>query len=110
MARRTLPKLPAEVFSVLGPVPVTENPSLVEKREALGLASFRPRTIQVDQGSTRQAQWQYLWHEMVHYALWDAGVTNGLSHEQEEAVCDAVGTYMAAAMLGGYVKVAVPKE
>ncbi len=33
-----------------------------------------------------------LWHEWTHAMLQDSGLANGLNHELEEALCDAVSS------------------
>ena len=48
--------------------------------------------------------------EMTHYMLWDAGLNNVLTDKQTEAVCDAVGTYLAAAQRAGYIKAVLPHK
>jgi hypothetical protein len=103
-------KFPAEVFSVLGPLPVIRNDDLVEDREAFGETHFRPRTIVVDgKKSSPETRWSTLFHEMTHVALWDGGVHQSLTHEQREGVCDAMGTYLAAAVRAGFLKLLTPK-
>jgi hypothetical protein len=109
--KRVFPrKLPTEAFSVLGPVPVDHSDALLRDESALGMTKFAPRSITLDSNSGLETQWQTLAHEIVHVALWDGGVHQTLSHEQRESVCDALGTYIAAAIREGYVKLTVPKD
>lgn len=62
------------------------------------------RTIDVESDAGKETQLQTFWHEVTHVALWDGGCHDALTHEQREAVCNAMGTYMAAAMIGGYLR------
>lgn len=105
--RRKLPALPSDIFSVLGPIPVTERE--MHKDNLLGLAEFRPREISLDDGMSLETSWQVLGHEIMHFVLWDGGVTDVLAREVEEAICNAYGTYFAAAVKAGWVKLSVPK-
>lgn len=43
-------------------------------------------------------QWGVLYHELVHAALFDSGLTNLMSSENEEALCDAISTSRVAEM------------
>lgn len=104
-----MPALPKEVFSVLGPLPVAIESDLTEKESALGITRFRPRHIGIDAGSGPETQWQTLGHEITHVAMWDGGCHDILTNEQAEAVCNALGTYLAAAVRAGYIKITVPR-
>lgn len=99
-------KLPAKVYSQLGPVPVLLDDKIhADKKEpAFGLFSGRERSIRVDSGSSPENQLATLMHEVVHLALFDSGSNNVLTNAQAEVVCDAVGTYLAAAIVAGYLK------
>lgn len=107
---KKLPPLPKTLFSVLGPIPVALVPGLDEKEKALGITRFQSREIGIQPGMTSTTQWQTFWHEASHVALYDGGVNDALTHEQEEAVCNAVGTYLAAAMQAGYITVNAAKH
>lgn len=102
------PRLPKALWSPLGPVPVALTSSVVDG--ALGSFTFRSRDIHIDNTGVPAIQWGTFWHEAVHVALFDSGVTNGLSHDAEEAVCDAVGTYLAGMVLAGCLTVRAPKD
>lgn len=108
--KRRLPKLPTEVFSLLGPVPVTIVDTLIETDDALGVTRFQGRLIDIEEDASRETQWQTLAHEMVHIALWDGAAHQQLTNDQLELVCDALGTYIAAAVQAGFIKITVPKE
>lgn len=94
-------KLPNEVFSLLGPVPVVYEYRLRVKKfgRLFGLFRRRRRQILIDTQPPFVQQWQVLMHEKLHVWLFDAGVTNLLSKEHEEAVCDAIATALTAEMM-----------
>lgn len=97
--------LPTTCFSLLGPLPVSFDPQLIKQKDALGYIDYADRTIRIQSDLHRQAQQQAFFHEMTHIALWDAGAHNSLSKKQVETVCDAIGTYLAAAVQAGFLKV-----
>lgn len=103
-------KIPSEIYSHLGPVPVIPVENLAKNDEAHGKAKFLERIIQIEPKQTASAAWQTFFHEMTHYILWDSGLQNVLEDKQVEAVCDAVGTYLAASQEAGYLKVGVPRK
>lgn len=96
------PKMPTEVFSILGPVPVGLVPVIEYNECQLGRAHFFDRTIQLKSGVHDTVLWQTLGHELMHFVLVDGGV-DCLSHRKCEAVCDAFGTWFAAAVNAGAV-------
>lgn len=108
--------LPKKVYSHLGPVSVSYvvDPKLeVGDGDNFGIWNNRRRDIQVATtiGGVEiieTARLQSLLHELVHLALWDAGLTFP-NEDAEEAVCDVLGTYMAGAVLNGYLALRVPK-
>lgn len=102
--------LPKSVWSFFGPLPVLSEPRLVEDRGAFGITEWQPRTITVDAGGCAVTQTQTFWHEATHVALWDSGVHNVLTHQQLEAVCDALGGYLAGMQLAGCLTVRAPKD
>lgn len=101
--KKKVPAIPRAAFSIFGPLPVTKVAEL-GKGKALGMIRFAHRTISVESDAAPVVQLQAYWHEVTHAALWDAGCHNVLTHEQNEAVCDAMGAYLAAAHIAGYVK------
>lgn len=107
---KKLPPLPKTAFSVLGPLPVSISPTLEKEDKALGMARFKSRTMVLDAELCPATEWQTFWHEVAHLAMWDAGVNDGLTHDLEEQVCNAMGTYFAAAMQAGYITVNAPKH
>ncbi len=100
-----LPSLPDSIFTHLGPMPV-----LVVERinddERRGECDVKERVVRLAAGYDPAAQWQTLGHELTHAVLWDAGAQHSLTERQTEIVCDAVGTWLAAAVLAGRVVVA----
>lgn len=100
------PRVPKALWSSLGPLPVTitEMPE-----ETLGMVEFRKREVTLDKTMGPEARISTMWHEAVHIALYDSGVTNSLTHDLEEAICDAVGAYLAGMMLSGCLTVRAPK-
>jgi hypothetical protein len=102
-------RIPNAVWSALGPVVVQGEAGMhkAEKDPAFGDWQAISRTIRIDTDACAATQIATLFHEMCHVALWDAGVV--VTDEQEESICDAIGTYFGAAMLNGYVKLIAPK-
>jgi hypothetical protein len=100
---------PAAVFSLLGPVPVSvEEARAVDGEWTLGTFDKQLRRIRLDSALVPAARLATLWHECTHVALWDAGADNSLTERQAEIVCDALGTYLAAATLAGYLTLHEP--
>lgn len=100
MTKPAFPPVPSQAFSHLGLLPVTVEP---KGETEFGEFPFKARSISISAGMTPAAEWQTYWHECVHVALWDAGVR--LKHEVEEQLCDVLGTYLAAAVGSGFLKV-----
>lgn len=102
-----LPKIPARVYSALGPIGVSYlTPKKARKLGLCGRYEFTTRSIQLNPGMVLESEWVTLWHEIMHVALMDAGVSrNALTKEQEEVVCDAVGSFLTGMMLNGSLKV-----
>jgi hypothetical protein len=102
-------RLPAFVWSAQGPLPVTVVEDLAETEKAWGQFTMGERSIQLAGDASCSAnRLQTLCHELIHLALWDSGVHHLLPQEVEEAVCDAVGSYLAGAARAGYLKFSVP--
>jgi hypothetical protein len=97
--KKEYPKLPTSAFTLLGPVSVTQ----CELAENHGETNLLNRTIEIKEGQHLGLSWSVYWHEVCHLLLFDAGVK--LTKAQEELVCDAMGTYFAAAIRGGFLKV-----
>lgn len=96
-----LPPIPSQVFSTLGPMPV----QTAELDGEMGRTNFLLRNVKLAPGMNPVSAWQTYWHEATHVALWDAGVHNALGSKVVENICDALGTYLAAAVCAGFLKV-----
>lgn len=101
-------KLPASVYSMLGPIPVTKVKGLATDKEAFGIWGTEQRDVKIDADVCLHNQLATLFHECAHIAMTDSGVANYIDDKTQEAVADAIGTYLAAAMLQGYLKFSTP--
>jgi hypothetical protein len=106
----TLPSIPKSVYSALGPLTVGfMSKKRAKKLGLVGFFEFTRRRIKIASGMTRNAEWETLWHEIIHCALTDSGARgNVLTKVQEEVVCDALGTHLTAMMLDGSLTVTSP--
>jgi hypothetical protein len=102
-------KLPKEVFSHLGPIPVAVVPRVKDKGNPWGMFWYGERRIDLLSKQTDASLLATLGHEMAHVALYDSGVEEGLAEDALEAICNAFGTYIAAAVRAGYITLQVPK-
>lgn len=103
-------RLPSAVWSALGAVPVVKKKGLVKKQQAMGMFSGRKREVHLESENIPSVDAQTFFHELTHVALWDSGVQNALTHEQIEAVCDAVGSYFGGMMLAKCLTIKAPQE
>lgn len=103
------PPLPKSVHGVGGAirielVPFIENeagkPAVGDNSTTFGMWEGHKRLIRIVDNVPRAFQWSVLYHEMVHAALFDAGLTNLMTHENEEALCDCISTARIAEMRG----------
>lgn len=97
---RVATRRPGTVSTVLGPV-VVEYVDKVRNRRgkklnAIGLADFIERKIQVRDGLHPTAEFHTLCHEWSHFVLYDAGLNNLLPEQKIEAICDAFATALVA--------------
>lgn len=97
MSARKLPPVPAAIASRFGPVPVTIEAGLEERRDALGLFEPKRRHVTLEADVCELTRWQTFFHEEFHVALWDGG--SQLGKEQEEFVCDLYAALRVAEML-----------
>jgi hypothetical protein len=97
----TLPPLPKTIPSQLGPVRVKLVKRVGKKGKLMGRYSMEKRVIEVCSRASRRMQWQTLYHEWMHMVLMDVGLHNVLGLEQQEVLCDTVGTARVAEMLAG---------
>lgn len=82
--------------SFLGAIVVQYVDNLIApdtKEPLMGMWDESTRTIKLHSGMHPQAELQVFWHEWIHAMLSDAGVR--IPGEQEETVCDALGTALA---------------
>jgi hypothetical protein len=99
--------LPDTAFTHLGPMPVLVVDRIADD-ERRGECDLKDRVIRISAGYTDAAQMQTLGHELAHAILWDAGAQHSLTDRQTEIVCDAVGTWFAAAIASGWLAVTPP--
>lgn len=103
--------IPKEVYSALGPIPVTvEDLNDPPEEDCTNYGAFTPstRTIKLDKNMHPAWTLKVFFHELAHVALVDAGVADLLAKgDFEEMVCDALGTYFAAAVQNGYMVIRV---
>ena len=110
-AKKVIPVLPTSVFSLLGPWAVTEHKHIeaagsqlpTDATGASGMCDFHARTIQIDNHFSPVGKLQVLGHEIAHVWSYDGGLDSVLTEQQQELVCDAFGTWFAAAMKIGYI-------
>lgn len=100
-------KLPARVWSQVGPVNVRHEAGMIDnvnkEDAAYGKWNAVQREITIDPSACDATQLITLGHEITHVALWDAGGENVLSEAQTEFVCDAMGSYLAGAIQAGFI-------
>ena len=96
-----LPDIPSELWTPLGLIPITKVEGLAGDNgdKACGMWLNGLREVKIAQHMHPIADWQTVGHELAHVILHDAGAQ--LDEKQEEAVCDAFGSYIAAFVLNG---------
>lgn len=92
--RRTTKKLPATLWSALGPVEVRETSDGLD--DDLGEWDAEQRIVRVRPGIHPKTSQHTLYHEWVHLLLWDAGLTVHFPPNLEELVCDTIATALVA--------------
>lgn len=103
------PRLPKEVFSVLGNMPLKLAKGACPD-DALGYFDCNERLVAIHTQTSKEMIWPTFWHEVTHVALYDSGVENSLSVKELEGVCDAMGTYLAAMQRAGMLRVVDRKK
>jgi hypothetical protein len=103
------PKLPRWVYSHLGVVPV-ETTDLNPDRDTdeyvlMGQYLLETRKIQLDKGLSEEQSWQTFFHELVHLIIADSGLDELLKPNVEDALCDTIGTYLAASVRNGFLSI-----
>jgi len=102
------PRLPGEVYSSQGPIPVYPTAGLIVREDSYGRVLYPQREIEIDDSCSSTVQILTLMHELVHIALFDSGVTALVSLEQEEIIADAIAQYFGGAIQAGYMKFTTP--
>jgi hypothetical protein len=99
-------KLPLTMYSPLGPIPVVPVGEIPSEPEVMvmGRYNYGNRTIEISSSvRNREGRLMVAFHEWVHVVLMDSGVSQFLSPQAEEAVCDAIGTALAGAVQNKYL-------
>jgi len=66
-----------------------------ERNDTLGVTLTGKRTIIIDNTLEEDIKKSVFYHELVHAVLSITGISNMLQETIEEAVCDAIGTFLA---------------
>ena len=100
MATKSVPEIPATVYSILGPIPVEVVPELVSADGDPLLGKWVPedRVIKLRGDVSPLTMYVTLWHESIHAWLWDAGTMPG-EEETEERICDSLSSAIVGALL-----------
>lgn len=93
------------MHSIHGPFLVTDNDAWLDKENAMGVFRTHERVIHIHTNVSDDDRRRIFFHEMVHLALNDSGVSNILTKKKEEAVCDALGHYFAGACKAGKITI-----
>lgn len=101
-------RLPKEVFTVLGNIPLRRDPGSCPD-DCRGVFDTEQRYVAIHQETSKETEWPTYWHEAAHVALDDSGCSQHLTSKQQEAICDAMGTYLAAMMQAGMLRVVTPR-
>jgi hypothetical protein len=100
-------RLPRTLYSALGPIPVELVDKLPADPEMMTYGRFIGHTRSIELSReipSAEARIHTLFHEWVHVAMTDSGVTHMLDARLEEAICDAIGGLLAGAALNGNLK------
>lgn len=102
------PPIPRSVMGAGGPIKVKLVDSI--EPDAGKPAGDNSLTFGIWEGHKRQIrivnfvdisfQWNVLFHEMTHAALYDSGMANLMTDENEECLCDLIATARVAEMRG----------
>lgn len=71
-----------------------------DNSQTFGIWEGHKRLIRIVNTVDIAFQWSVLYHELVHASLFDSGLTNLMTHENEEALADAISTSRIAEMRG----------
>jgi hypothetical protein len=97
------PRMPAEVYSLIGPYSVTVGP--IAEVGVFGEVNHHTRAVTIREGLPPNTMVHTLMHEIVHMALHESGAEEVMSHEQQELVCTAVGLWLTGAIGAGWLTV-----
>jgi Zn-dependent peptidase ImmA (M78 family) len=88
------PALPKSVTGLGGAITVEVVESLKDDdgTPCWGLWNQIGRRVRVERSADKRHEWAVLYHELVHAALDDSGVSNLLSEPHVEALCDAIAS------------------
>ena len=88
------PPIPSVIEAPGGPVRVSIVKSVpkLDGHECWGLYDSATRRIRLLRSLPLKQKWRILFHELVHVALIDSGLDNGIEDRLHEAICDAVAT------------------
>ncbi len=99
------PPLPKVVHGAGGPITVKmvnaiEPDPKYPTDTTFGIWESQTRTIRIIETLEPQFRWLTYFHELVHAALSDSGVTHMMTAENEECLADAIGTARLREMRG----------
>jgi len=97
-AVKRYPPLPTQIDAPSGPISIVFSDDLdgpnptPEDAGTMGQYDPLERVISIRRKMSRRQAWHTAYHEFVHLWLHESGISNGLNHDLEEAICDAVST------------------
>lgn len=102
------PPIPRSVMGAGGPIKVRlvdaiepdAGKPVGDNSKTFGMWEGNKRLIRIVNNESIAFQWSCLYHEMVHAALYDSGLTNLMSDENEESIADAISTARCAEIRG----------
>lgn len=96
------PAIPKRIMGAGGPITVrlVKRPRGDDGSDAWGTWQPDTRTIRIERGAPIAHKWRVLYHEIVHSALHDAGLTQLLTDDAEEALCEAISSARIVEMRG----------
>lgn len=111
MAGKRFPRIPKSIFSALGEIPVRSmSRKEADDDDCTGKYDPTPREIRLFDKSDPAQRWRVLCHEIIHVPLYERGLEYILTEKQTEAVCDAVGNFLAEMVVAGRLRFAAPPK
>lgn len=96
------PPIPKSVDMPGGTVTVVQVKGItMDGQKCWGMWDESERRITLDNTSRLAFRWKVFYHELAHAMLDDAGISNALSHEMIEMLCDAIATARHRERFGG---------